>query len=205
VALDRVAALHRELGELERAAKAGHESLALSRQLRTTLGDTPQVLRDLSIALDNVGDVHRDLGELDRAAEAYRESLALRRQRLAALGETPTTLVDLARSLTLVGSTERARSNSLPAREALVEAAELSRKRLALVDSQPAKLDLAYDLLAIAELDLDEGRHGEARPLLEECSALLTEIDTSANPAVLQDVMARLAVARAGSSSADTQ
>ena len=87
------------LGNLEAARTAYRESLELRRQLRATLGDTPQALRDLSISLDNVGQVEGDLGNLEAARTAYRESLELRRHLRAALGDTPQALRDLSVSL----------------------------------------------------------------------------------------------------------
>ena len=47
-ALDRLGDVSQEPGRLEAAAGACEESLALRRQLRTALGDTPQVLSDLA-------------------------------------------------------------------------------------------------------------------------------------------------------------
>jgi tetratricopeptide (TPR) repeat protein len=89
VSLDNVGQVARDLGRPEEAREAFQESLALLRQLRAALGDTPQVLRDLSVSLDNVGEVARDLGRLEEARESYQESLALLRQLRAALGDTP--------------------------------------------------------------------------------------------------------------------
>jgi len=70
----------RALGRLEEADTAYRESLALIREQRTRLGDTPETVRDLSIALERVGDVVRALGRLEEAVALYREALLLYRR-----------------------------------------------------------------------------------------------------------------------------
>ncbi|MER2603898.1 MAG: hypothetical protein ABTR27_16305, partial [Candidatus Competibacter phosphatis] len=47
---------------------------------RERLGDTPQVLRDLSISLNKVGDAARALGRLEEALNAYQEAATLLRR-----------------------------------------------------------------------------------------------------------------------------
>ncbi|MBN8517853.1 MAG: hypothetical protein J0L71_08260, partial [Candidatus Accumulibacter sp.] len=78
-----------DLGDLEAARSAYGEGLELRRRLRTSLGDTPQVLRDLSVSLERVGGVAADLGDLEAARSAYGEGLELCRQLHAALPEHP--------------------------------------------------------------------------------------------------------------------
>ncbi|MEZ5574197.1 MAG: hypothetical protein R3F44_00575 [Candidatus Competibacteraceae bacterium] len=74
--------------------------------MRERLGDTPEVLRDLSVVLNKVGDAARALGRLEEAERAYAESLAVRvlRQRL---GDTPEVLRDLSVALERVGDAAR--------------------------------------------------------------------------------------------------
>ena len=67
--------------------------------MRVALGDSPQVLRDLSVSLDTVGNAESQAGRDDAALTVYRESLALRRQLRVALGDSPQVLDDLAVSL----------------------------------------------------------------------------------------------------------
>src|SRR5262252_795198 len=86
LSLDNVAEVERDLGNLEAARTASHESLELRRRLREAVGDTPQALRDLSISRDNVGRVERDLGNLEAARTAYRESLDIARRLREAVG-----------------------------------------------------------------------------------------------------------------------
>jgi hypothetical protein len=82
------------------------ESLELRRQLRASLGDTPQVLRDLSISLLRLGDVEGEVGEFSAAKAAYHESLELGRQLQASLGDTHLALRDLSISLEKLGDAE---------------------------------------------------------------------------------------------------
>ena len=109
------------------AVETAAQGLALARQLRASLGETPQVLRDLSISLDNVGAAENAAGRGDAAVAAYRESLALRRQLRASLGETPQVLRDLAVSLERIASF---RSVSHGERLAAAQEAVALRKRL---------------------------------------------------------------------------
>ncbi|MDS4059688.1 MAG: tetratricopeptide repeat protein, partial [Candidatus Contendobacter sp.] len=77
VALDWVGDAASALGRLEEAERAYAESLAVMRDLRQRLGETPEVLRDLSVSLDRVGDAASALGRLEEAERAYAESLAV--------------------------------------------------------------------------------------------------------------------------------
>ena len=52
ISLDNVGQTERDSGRLDAALAAFRESLEICRRLRQTLGDTPQVLRDLSISLN---------------------------------------------------------------------------------------------------------------------------------------------------------
>ncbi|WP_034922556.1 hypothetical protein [Candidatus Accumulibacter vicinus] len=89
IAVSQLGDIAADLGDLEAARGAYGESLELSQRLRTSLGDTPQVLRDLSVSLEKVGGVAVKLGDLEAARGAYGESLALSRQLHAALPEHP--------------------------------------------------------------------------------------------------------------------
>jgi hypothetical protein len=51
------------------------ESLTLRRRIRTTYGDTPESLRDLSVSLEKVAGIQQLRGQLDEALAAYTESL----------------------------------------------------------------------------------------------------------------------------------
>ena len=65
------------------------------QQLRTLIGDTPLVLRDLSVILEKLGNIEADQGNFSAALAHYQASLQLRRQLRHALGDTPQVLDDL--------------------------------------------------------------------------------------------------------------
>jgi tetratricopeptide (TPR) repeat protein len=67
-------------GRLEDAERAYRESLAVRRDLRGRLGDTPEVLRDLSISLERVGDLAVTRRQLPAAQQTYDEAAALLRR-----------------------------------------------------------------------------------------------------------------------------
>jgi tetratricopeptide (TPR) repeat protein len=91
------------LGRYELALKAYSESLQIRRDLKTTVGATPQVLRDLSIALNNVADINYYLENYGQALDSYNESLQIFRELKNQLGTSPQVLNDLALSLQNVG------------------------------------------------------------------------------------------------------
>ncbi len=99
----------------------------MSRLLRERLGDTPEVLRDLSVSLDKVGDATRARGRLEEAERAYAESLAVRRVLRQRLGDTPEVLRDLSVSLNKVGDAARARGRLEEAERAYAESPAVRR------------------------------------------------------------------------------
>lgn len=94
-ALDRLGDVSQELGRLEAAAGACEESLALRRQLRTALGDTPQVLSDLAISLNNVARIREDQGQVDVAIELWQEARRLLQRLAVVMDESPRFRADL--------------------------------------------------------------------------------------------------------------
>ena len=85
---------------------AYREKPGLAPPIFTALGDSPQVLRDLSVSLDRVGDAKNRPGAVKPRYWPYRESLDLRRQLRTALGDSPQVLRDLSVSLDNVGDAE---------------------------------------------------------------------------------------------------
>ena len=77
MALNKLGDVERQSGRLDAARAAYEESLGLRRKLHAALGDSPQVLRDLSVALNKLGDVEQQSGRLDAARAAYAEALEL--------------------------------------------------------------------------------------------------------------------------------
>ncbi|WP_223177779.1 hypothetical protein, partial [Pseudoalteromonas fuliginea] len=61
----------------------------------TSLGDSPQVLRDLSVSFDKVGNIELQLGDVPAAKTASMQSLAIRQQLQTSLGDSPQVLRDL--------------------------------------------------------------------------------------------------------------
>ena len=85
-----------ERGALQTARSIAGDVLDHCRSIRKVQGDTPQVLRDLSIALDSFGNVERDLGDPVAAREALRESIEICRQLCTAFPARPQFQKDLA-------------------------------------------------------------------------------------------------------------
>ncbi len=69
-----------ERGDLVAAHAIARQVLDLARALRQSLGDTPQMLRDLSVSLDNVGGLERVLGNPETARAAFQESFEIRQR-----------------------------------------------------------------------------------------------------------------------------
>jgi tetratricopeptide (TPR) repeat protein len=123
----------------------------LCRQLRQALGDSPQVLRDLSVSLDSVGGAESQAGHGEAALAAYRESLGLGRQLQQALGDSPQVLRDLSVSLEKLGDGERQAGRGEAALAAYRESLALRRQlQQALGDSPQVLDDLATGLERIA-------------------------------------------------------
>jgi tetratricopeptide (TPR) repeat protein len=143
-----------ERGALQAARSIAGDVLDHCRSIRKVQGDTPQALRDLSIALDNVGHVERDLGDLTAARDAYRESLDIRRQLWQALGDTPQVLRDLSISLNNLGIVEQDLGDLVAAREALRESLDICRQLCAAFPAHPQfRKDLAARMAAWERLD----------------------------------------------------
>ena len=158
-----------ERGAIQPARSIAQDVLQLCRSIREILGDTPQALRDLSIALDKVGDVERDLGDLAAARDAWRESLDLRRQLRHAFGDTPQALRDLSVSLDNVGTVERDLRDLAAAREAWRESLELCRQlRHAFGDTPQALRDLSVSLDNVGTVERDLGDLAAAREAFRE-------------------------------------
>lgn len=128
VALNKVGDAEAAAGRGEAALAAYRESLGLRRELRSALGDAPQVLRDLFVSLLNVGDAEVAVGRDDAALTTYHESLRLARRLRAALGDAPRVLDDLSFALERIAMTSAA---PMADRRAAAQEAVLLRQRLA--------------------------------------------------------------------------
>ena len=114
--------------QLQRAVQIAQDVLKISREMRAQEGDTPETVRDLSVALNNVGRVAEALGQWAEAETTYRESLALMRQQRERLGDTPETVRDLSVSLDSVGRVAVALGQRAEARAFYQEALILCRR-----------------------------------------------------------------------------
>jgi len=191
IALANVGDAGEQLGDLAAARAAYGESLELCRQLRASLGDTPQALRDLSISLNKVGGVDAQLGDLEAAHAAYGESLDLRRQLRASLGDTPQALRDLSISLDKVGGVDEQLGDLAAARGAYGESLDLRRQlRASLGDTPQVLRDLSISLNKVAgvderlgDLEAARGAYGESLELCRQLRASLGD-----TPQVLRDL-----------------
>jgi tetratricopeptide (TPR) repeat protein len=179
--LDELASLALWRGDLVSALAALEEALSLRWQLRAALGDTPETLRDLSVALTNVGDVQRRLGHLLAASAAFEESLALARQLRASRGDTPETLRDLSVSLDNVGDVQQHLGNLPAASAAFEESLALVRQlRTVLGDTPEVLRDLSVSLANVGDVQRYLGHfpaastaYAEALPLARQLRVAL--------------------------------
>jgi tetratricopeptide (TPR) repeat protein len=135
--LDRIGRTAASFVDLPTAIGAYEESLALRRQLRQSVGEIPQALRDLSFSLDRVGDVRREAGDLAAAAAAFEESLALDRQLRQSVGETPQALRDLSVSLEKLANVWRLQENLAGAEVLDAEAADVAMQLSRVEGTEP--------------------------------------------------------------------
>ncbi len=200
-ALGDLSAAQLDAGDPEGACASARESLALRRQLREALGESPQVLRDLSISLNNVGAAEAQAGRGEAALAAYRESLALRRQLREALGESPQVLRDLSVSLDNVGAAEAQAGRDEAALAAYRESLALSRQlREALGESPQVLRDLSVSLNKVGAAEAQAGRGEAALAAYRESLALRRQLREALgeSPQVLDDLavsLERMAVA----------
>ena len=136
-------------------------------------GESPQVLRDLSINLVSLGDVRRERGEIAVATDAFEESLALARRLLEAMGETPQALRDLSVSLNKLGDVRRERGEIAAATAAFEESLALCRRLLEAMGETPQALrDLSVSLERIGDVRRESGELAAATAAFEESLVL---------------------------------
>ena len=87
ISLNNVGAAEAQAGRGEAALAAYRESLALRRQLREALGESPQVLDDLAVSLERMA-VADDADMVTRQAAAS-EAVAIRERLVAAMPDSP--------------------------------------------------------------------------------------------------------------------
>ena len=156
------------------ASRAAEESLALTRQLRQLLGDTPEALHDLSVSLSLMGDVQRTWGELQAASTSFEESLAIMRQLRQLLGDTPEVLRDLSISLIRVGYVQRARGELQAASASFEESLALTRQLLG--NTPEALRDLSVSLILMGDVQRASGELQAASASFEEALSLTRQL-----------------------------
>ena len=136
-------------------------------------GESPQVLRDLSISLGSLGEVRHESGALATATEAFEESLALARRLLEMMGETPQSLRDLSVSLERLGDVRREGGELAAATEAFEESLALRRRLLEAFGETPQALrDLSVSLHRLGAVRRESGELAAATAAFEESLAL---------------------------------
>ena len=164
-----------ELADGDFAAAESHLDKAVNgwKSLIDKGGESPQVLRDLSISLGSLGDVRRESGELAAATEAFEESLTLRHRLLEAMGETPQSLRDLSISLGSLGDVRRESGELAAATEAFEESLTLRHRLLETVGEMPQSLrDLSISLNKLGDVRREGGDLAAATAAFEESLAL---------------------------------
>ncbi|MDP2831880.1 MAG: tetratricopeptide repeat protein [Pseudomonadota bacterium] len=191
IALDKIGHVSRDLGNLEVARAAFQESLAICRQLRSTLGDAPQTLLNLSTSLNDLGRVYQDLGDFEAARLAYAEMLAINRQARAVLGDAPIALQALSISFDNIGQLARERGDLEVARMAVSESLALRRNlRSALGDNSQILRSLSISLDNVGLVARALGDMDAARAAYEESLALSRQLRVAhgEEPVVLEDI-----------------
>jgi tetratricopeptide (TPR) repeat protein len=77
------------LGQWEEARRVYTEGLEIAQRLLARVGETPEALRDVSVALNNVGRTAEALGQWEEARRVYGDGLAVAAPLSAALPDRP--------------------------------------------------------------------------------------------------------------------
>ena len=135
-------------------------------------GESPQVLRDLSISLGSFGDVRHESGALATATEAFEESLALDRRLLEMMGETQQALRDLSVSLDRFGVVRHESGDLVAAAATFEESLALCRRLLEAYGETPQTLrDLSVSLHRLGDVRRESGELAAATAAFEESLA----------------------------------
>jgi tetratricopeptide (TPR) repeat protein len=146
LARERMADLHYESGDIDNARRVYKESLQVRYKLRSTLGDTPLLLRSLAQCLGQCGNVEHSAGNSAQALAHYRESAALSRQLWHTSDDNPRTLRLFAVAKTRVASIEMFNGDPAMALLEFQECLPLFRRLQTQTGSNPQTL---RDLLLI--------------------------------------------------------
>ncbi|MGI8536865.1 MAG: tetratricopeptide repeat protein [Mycobacteriales bacterium] len=157
--------------------------------------DSPESLRDLSVALENVGRVRGRQGDLDGALGVFSESLALRRRVAESYGVTPQALRDLSVALDNVGRVRERQGDLDAALGAFSESLELSRRVAEQYGVTPQALrDLSVSLNNVGRVRERQGDLDAALGVFSESLALRRRLAESygVTPESLRDLSVSL-------------
>ena len=140
-----LAELYKVKGLYRQARDYYQQALNSAREEQKLQGDTPELLRDISISLNKVGDMARAQGEPESAADYYRQSLAIRQQLQQLLGDTPEVLRDISVSLNKVGDMAWAQGEPESAADYYRQSLAIARQLQQLLGDTPQVLsDISY-------------------------------------------------------------
>lgn len=161
--LERLGVVQAAEGDWSGAAVAVVEALALSRQYRAIVGDTPGALRAELMSLGRLGVVKHAQGDWSGAAEVHEGELLLCRRRREMVGDTLEALRDESIALERLGVVKLAQEDFTDAEEAFVASLALSRQIRGMVgDTTQALRDEAVDLANIGDVKRARGDWTEA-------------------------------------------
>lgn len=179
-ALSSLGSIEQALGRYDAARQAYAESLQIDRELKVSLGATPEVLRDLSVSLEKVADIDKILGRYEAALTAYAESLLIRRELKSRLGEAPQSLRDLSVALIKIADIDKILGHYEAAFEGYIESLQIRRELKARLGATPGvMLDLSVSLERIADIDGALGRYESALTGYKESLQIYRELQAS--------------------------
>ncbi|MBL6987247.1 MAG: tetratricopeptide repeat protein [Methylobacter sp.] len=162
-ALSRLGEIEQALGRYDEAYQAYAERLQICRELKTSLGASAEVLRDLGVSLVRIAEIDETLGRYDNAFMGYTESLQIFRELKASLGASPQVLRDLSVSLAKVADINTILGHYESALKGYTESLQICRELKVRLGATPEVLrDLSVALEKLANIDKTFGRYEEA-------------------------------------------
>jgi exonuclease VII small subunit len=177
-ALNIVAGIEKQRGNLDAALAKYQESLEIRRALESELG-TPGSRRDVSLSLDNVAGIERGRGNLDAALASYEEALEVRRELAAELG-TPESRRDVSFSLDNVAGIEKQRGALDAALAKYQESLEIRRALESELGTPGSRRDVSLSLDRVADIEEAHGNLDGALAKYQESLEIRLELVGSA-------------------------
>ncbi len=161
-------------GDVERAAAAYEESLAIDRALAEAEPENTGYRRDVSVSLERIGDLRLRRGEAAAALAAYEESLVVARALAEAEPENTGYRRDVSVSLDRIGDLRLRRGEAEAALAAYEESLVIRR---ALAEAEPEntgyRRDVSVSLNKIGDLRLRRGEAAAALAAYEESLVIM--------------------------------